>query len=107
MSTQQGAKTKLDSGAAAPPFTLPADDGGSVSLQSFKGRKLVLYFYPKDDTSGCTKEAIDFNGLRKEFDKAGAAILGVSPDKTGEPCEVQGQAWPRYCAGLGRSQGDA
>jgi len=82
MSTQQGAKTKLDSGAAAPPFSLPADDGGSVSLQSFKDRKLVLYFYPKDDTSGCTKEAIDFNGLRKEFDKAGAAILGVSPDKT-------------------------
>ena len=82
MTTQQGAKTKLDSGAAAPPFTLPSDDGGSVSLQSFKGRKLVLYFYPKDDTSGCTKEAIDFNGLRKQFDKAGATILGVSPDKT-------------------------
>ncbi len=80
MTSQADAKTKLGPGAAAPPFALPVDGGGSVSLQSFKGRKLVLYFYPKDDTSGCTREAIDFNGLKAQFDKADAAILGVSPD---------------------------
>jgi len=71
---------KLAAGDKAPDFTLPDDAGGKVSLASFAGKKLVLYFYPKDDTSGCTKEAIDFNGLRPEFDKAGAVILGVSPD---------------------------
>jgi thioredoxin-dependent peroxiredoxin len=80
MSKAPTAKTKLGCGDAAPNFALPVDAGGSVSLQSFKGRKLALYFYPKDDTSGCTKEAIDFNRLKPEFDKAGAAILGVSPD---------------------------
>jgi thioredoxin-dependent peroxiredoxin len=71
---------KLAPGDKAPDFALPDDAGASVSLASFAGKKLVLYFYPKDDTSGCTKEAIDFNGLRSEFKKAGAAILGVSPD---------------------------
>jgi len=71
---------KLGSGDPAPDFELPDDAGGKLSLASFGGKKLVLYFYPKDDTSGCTKEAIDFNGLKGEFDKAGAAILGVSPD---------------------------
>ena len=76
MSKQPDAKTKPGPGRPAPAFALPVDSGGSVSLQSFKGRKLVLYFYPKDDTSGCTKEAIDFNRLKAEFDKAGAAILG-------------------------------
>jgi peroxiredoxin Q/BCP len=73
---------KLAPGDKAPDFALPDDAGASISLASFAGRKLVLYFYPKDDTSGCTKEAIEFNGLRSEFKKAGAAILGVSPD----PC---------------------
>lgn len=71
---------KLAPGDKAPDFALPDDKGAKISLASFAGRKLVLYFYPKDDTSGCTKEAIDFNGLRGEFKKAGAAILGVSPD---------------------------
>ncbi|ACK50567.1 alkyl hydroperoxide reductase/ Thiol specific antioxidant/ Mal allergen [Methylocella silvestris BL2] len=71
---------KCEPGMAAPEFKLPGDRGEPISLQSFKGRKLVLYFYPKDDTSGCTKEAIDFNQLKPEFEKAGAAILGVSPD---------------------------
>jgi peroxiredoxin Q/BCP len=71
---------KLAPGDKAPDFVLPDDAGARVSLASFAGKKLVLYFYPKDDTSGCTKEAIDFNGLRGEFKKAGAAILGVSPD---------------------------
>jgi peroxiredoxin Q/BCP len=73
------AARKLGPGDAAPDFTLPSD-GGEISLQSFRGRKLVLYFYPKDDTSGCTREAIDFNGLKGQFEQAGAAILGASPD---------------------------
>ena len=67
-------------GASAPDFALPGHDGATVSLADFKGKALVLYFYPKDDTSGCTAEAIAFNGKAKEFAKAGAAILGVSPD---------------------------
>ena len=71
---------KLAPGDKAPDFALPDAAGARISLESFAGRMLVLYFYPKDDTSGCTKEAIDFNGLRGEFKKAGAAILGVSPD---------------------------
>ena len=75
----KGAARKLGPGDAAPDFTLPSDCG-EISLQSFKGRKLVLYFYPKDDTSGCTKEAIDFNRLKGQFEQAGAAILGASPD---------------------------
>lgn len=67
-------------GAKAPPFTLPRDDGGNVSLADFAGRKLVLYFYPRADTPGCTREAIDFSRLRGDFDKAGTDVLGVSAD---------------------------
>jgi len=67
-------------GAKAPAFTLPKDGGGEVSLADFKGKNLVLYFYPKADTSGCTKEAIEFSGLKSQFSKAGAEILGVSAD---------------------------
>lgn len=67
-------------GGSAPDFKLPVDGGGELSLASLRGHKVVLYFYPKDDTSGCTQEAIDFNGLRKDFEKAGARVVGVSPD---------------------------
>ncbi len=67
-------------GAKAPAFTLPRDGGGTVSLADFKGRKLVLYFYPKADTPGCTQEAIAFNGLKRAFAKTGTEILGVSAD---------------------------
>ncbi len=67
-------------GTPAPDFRLPRDDGGVVSLADFAGRKLVLYFYPKADTSGCTREAQAFSALSAEFAKAGAAILGVSAD---------------------------
>lgn len=70
----------LGDGDTAPGFVLPGVDGKPVRLKDFAGRKLVLYFYPKDDTSGCTKQAIDFNALRAEFAKAGTEILGVSPD---------------------------
>ena len=67
-------------GAKAPAFTLPRDGGGKVSLNEFKGRNLVLYFYPKADTPGCTKEAVAFSRLRAEFAKADTAVLGVSAD---------------------------
>jgi thioredoxin-dependent peroxiredoxin len=69
-------------GDKAPDFKLPDDSGTIRTLKSFYGKKLVLYFYPKDDTSGCTKEAIDFNALKPQFEKAGAVIVGVSPDST-------------------------
>jgi thioredoxin-dependent peroxiredoxin len=72
--------TTLAVGSKAPPFKLPRDGGGSVSLADFKGRKLVLYFYPRADTPGCTREAIDFSRLRPQFHKAGTDILGVSAD---------------------------
>jgi len=71
-----------EAGDAAPDFNLSADAEKRIGLKDYRGKALVLYFYPKDDTSGCTAEAIAFNGLRKEFAKAGAAILGVSPDST-------------------------
>jgi len=71
---------ELEAGHKVPAFTLPRDGGGRVSLKDFKGRNLVLYFYPKADTAGCTREAIDFSRLRAEFAKAGTEILGVSAD---------------------------
>ena len=64
----------LDTGDKAPDFTLPTDGGGELSLSSLKGRKVVLYFYPKDDTSGCTKEAIGFTDMVAEFDAADTVI---------------------------------
>lgn len=67
-------------GADAPDFDLPVAGGGRTSLAALKGKAVVLYFYPKDDTPGCTKEAIAFNLLRSEFETAGATILGVSAD---------------------------
>ena len=70
----------LVAGAKAPSFSLPRDGGGKVALKDFKGRKLVLYFYPKADTPGCTQEAIDFSRLRGAFAKAGTDVLGVSAD---------------------------
>ena len=70
----------LKVGQLAPGFTLPRDGGGNVSLADFQGRKLALYFYPRADTPGCTREAIDFSKLRREFDKAETDILGVSAD---------------------------
>ena len=67
-------------GDAAPAFKLAGAGGEKLSLSGFKGRKLVLYFYPKDDTSGCTKEAIEFNDLRSAFAKADTVVVGMSPD---------------------------
>jgi peroxiredoxin Q/BCP len=71
---------KLVEGAKAPAFTLPTDDGGTVTLSDFKGKNLVLFFYPKANTSGCTKEAIAFSALKPSFTKIDTAVLGVSAD---------------------------
>ncbi len=70
----------IEPGQPAPALDLPRDGGGQVSLADFAGRKVVLYFYPKDDTSGCTAEAIDFSGRLAEFEAAGAVVIGVSKD---------------------------
>ena len=70
----------LTIGARAPDFSLPATDGRVISLAGLKGRKAVLYFYPKDDTSGCTLEAQNFQALKAEFADSDTEIVGVSPD---------------------------
>lgn len=70
----------LKEGAKAPAFKLPRDGGGTVSLSDFKGRKLVLYFYPRADTPGCTRESIDFSKLRASFAKSGTDVVGISAD---------------------------
>ncbi len=69
-------------GGKAPGFKLQDDSGKSIELSKFKGRPVVLYFYPKDDTSGCTAEAKDFSCLASDFRAAGAEIIGISPDGT-------------------------
>ncbi len=71
---------ELQEGDPAPDFTLPTAGGGETRLADLKGKPVVVYFYPKDDTSGCTAEAVAFSGLKGEFDKAGAVVIGVSPD---------------------------
>jgi peroxiredoxin Q/BCP len=70
----------VEEGKKAPEFTLPADDGSKVKLKDLRGSPVVLYFYPRDDTPGCTKEACAFRDRRKELVKAGAKLLGVSTD---------------------------
>lgn len=67
-------------GQPAPDFTLPDQEGKEVSLSSLRGKPVVLYFYPKDDTPGCTKEACAFRDAREEYEEAGALVIGVSPD---------------------------
>ncbi|HEX5387064.1 MAG TPA: thioredoxin-dependent thiol peroxidase [Gemmatimonadales bacterium] len=71
---------KLAPGDGAPNFTLPADNGSMVSLADFAGKPVVLYFYPKDDTSGCTREACGFRDHWRDVQQRGAVVLGVSPD---------------------------
>lgn len=70
----------LSVGKPAPEFSAPCDGGEIISLNTYKGKIVVLYFYPKDDTPGCTKEAIEFSNLIDDFDASGAVILGVSRD---------------------------
>ena len=69
-----------EAGQPAPDFTLPSDQGGDVSLRGLRGQKVVLYFYPKDDTSGCTTQACEFRDRWADVQAAGAVVLGVSPD---------------------------
>ena len=73
----------VEPGQRAPAFTLTADDGEKVRLSDFKGRPIVLYFYPKDDTPGCTREAWAFRDQQAVLKKMGAAVIGISPDSTG------------------------
>ena len=70
----------VDVGQPAPDFSVPADGGGTISLSALKGRPVVLYFYPKDDTPGCTKEACGFRDAMPDFSKVDAEIVGVSKD---------------------------
>jgi peroxiredoxin Q/BCP len=73
-------KSGLSEGAKAPAFRLPRDGGGAVSLSDYSGKKLVLFFYPRADTPGCTKEAIDFTRLSSDFAESQTAVLGISAD---------------------------
>lgn len=70
----------LKPGDRAPTFDMPADDGGRVTLSRLKGKRVLLYFYPKDDTSGCTQEALNFSAKAREFAAAGVLVVGVSRD---------------------------
>ncbi|MDJ1008582.1 MAG: thioredoxin-dependent thiol peroxidase [Paracoccaceae bacterium] len=70
----------IEEGQAAPEFTLPRDGGGEVTLSALKGKPVVVYFYPKADTSGCTKQAVGFTELGEAFAAAGAEVLGISKD---------------------------
>jgi peroxiredoxin Q/BCP len=78
---------KLKPGSKAPALVLPDGLGNSVSLEDYRGKWLVLYFYPKDDTPGCTTEALDFTARKADFDKLGAVVLGVSPDSGESHCK--------------------
>lgn len=70
----------LEAGTKAPDFTLPDQNGEMHSLKDYAGKKLLLYFYPKDNTSGCTKQAQAYSALKKDFEKKGIAVVGVSKD---------------------------
>jgi peroxiredoxin Q/BCP len=87
---------KLAPGANAPAFSLPRDGGGTVSLADFAGQKLALYFYPRADTTGCTREAIDFSRLQSAFAKVNTQVLGVSAD----PVPAQDKFKAKYKLGI-------
>ncbi|WP_193177703.1 peroxiredoxin [Oricola nitratireducens] len=72
--------SQIVEGSPAPDFALPADGGSTLSLSAMNGKIVVLYFYPKDDTSGCTAEAIDFSRLKPDFEALDAVVVGMSPD---------------------------
>ena len=81
----------LKEGDKAPAFSLDSDSGKKISLSDFKGKKVVVYFYPRDNTPGCTREAIAFSGAREAFAKAGATVLGVSKDSIASHCKFRDQ----------------
>ena len=72
--------TVIAEGNTAPDFVLPADGGSTLALSALRGKIVILYFYPKDDTPGCTTEAIAFTQLKREFDALDAVVIGISPD---------------------------
>jgi peroxiredoxin Q/BCP len=80
MSTSENNRTILEVGDVAPDFTLTDDRGRQVSLSDYRGRRVIVYFYPKADTPGCTTEACDFRDSLTELDDAGVDVLGISPD---------------------------
>jgi len=80
LAEKKGDVTRLAPGDKAPAFTLADQDGKKVSLRDFAGQPVVVYFYPADDTPGCTKEACQFNDNLRAFSRTGAAVLGISPD---------------------------
>lgn len=80
---------ELTIGAAAPAFTLPSDSGRDISLADYKGQKVILYFYPKDNTSGCTVEAKAFRDHLADFNALGYAVLGVSRDSVRKHCNFR------------------
>ena len=82
---------ELKAGDAAPAFELPTGDGGKLALADLKGKTVVLYFYPKDNTSGCTKEACAFNESLARIKKKGAVVVGVSPDSAASHAKFAGK----------------
>jgi thioredoxin-dependent peroxiredoxin len=82
---------ELKAGDAAPAFELPTGDGGKLALKDLKGKTVVLYFYPKDNTSGCTKEACAFNDSLARIRKKGAVVVGVSPDSAASHAKFAGK----------------
>jgi peroxiredoxin Q/BCP len=89
MKTIANKKDLISEGDRAPVFTLPGAGMEKISLAKFKGKKVVLYFYPKDDTSGCTKESIEFNELKDKFARAGTLVIGLSPDPVAKHVKFQ------------------
>jgi peroxiredoxin Q/BCP len=77
---KKGKAARIEAGDRAPAFSLPDQDGHEVSLEDFAGSPVVVYFYPADDTPGCTKEACQFNDNLRAFNRAGVAVVGISPD---------------------------
>src|SRR3546814_5396741 len=92
LDNQQGTMTMVELGKKAPDFKLPTDGGSSVALKDLRGRKVVVYFYPKDDTPGCTTEACGFRDALPDFAGVDAAIIGISKDSVAQPRPAESAA---------------